>query len=225
MKRIFLFTSIITIIGLIVIFGCNSGGQKMQASFSNGILLSIEKGEHWQGKMKWFVFSVNKTPQLSIWIEDEQGNYISTVTATGKSVRNNWSSAPKEGRPEALPVWNHKRLNSSEQIDIVSSATPKGSVNIQIDNNLLTNGQTYNVCLEINHSFDYNNFWTESNSGVNGQPSLIYHAKFIAGTTGKINLIPIGHGSVDGSNGNIVYELDSLTTALLIINNVYMVLK
>jgi hypothetical protein len=64
-----------------------------------------------------------------------------------------------------------------------------------------------------------NEHWTENNSGVNGQPSLIYHAKFIAGISGKIKLNPIGHGSVNGSNGNIVYALDSFTTALTIIKD------
>jgi len=206
---------------LVVVVVCLTGGKNMQSITSNGIELVIEIGEHWYGKMKVFIFSVKKTPQLAVWIEDKQGNYVSTITATGKSVKNNWISAPKEGRPEALPVWNHKRHNSSEEIDIVSSATPKGTVDIHIDNNSLANGQEYTVYLEVNHSFDYNDYWTENNSGVNGQPSLIYHAQFIAGTPGKIKLVPIGHGSVDGSNGNIVYDLDSFTTALSIIKDAY----
>ena len=79
--------------------------------------------------------------------------------------------------------------------------------------------------MEVNHSFDYNDYLTENNSGVNGQPSLIYHAKFIAGTSGIAKLNPIGHGSVDGSNGNIVYELDSFTTAFTIIKDAYMNIK
>jgi hypothetical protein len=47
----------------------------------------------------------------------------------------------------------------------------------------------------------------------------------IAGTSGKIRLNPIGCGSVDGSNGNIVYDLDSFTTALTIIKAAYMNIK
>jgi len=219
-KLIFVFL-ILCFIGYI---GCNSDGKNVQTVISNGKLLTIEPGEHWQGRMKLFLFfSMEKTPQLAVWIENNQGDYISTVFATGKSAKNNWQSAPKEGRPETLPVWNHKRQNNLDQVDIVSSATPKGAVNIQIDNSSLAEGQEYNIYLEINHSFDYNVFWTESNSGVNGQPSLIYHAKFVAGVPERVNLIPIGYGSIDGSNGNIVYELDSLTTALTIINDVYMV--
>jgi hypothetical protein len=223
-KLVFGFFTVV-VISLIGCFGCNTGGKNMQTVISNGIEFTVEIGEHWHEKMKTFIFSVKKTPQLAVWIENNQGGYVLTITATGKSVKNNWISAPKEGRPEALPVWNHKRQNSSEQIDIVSSATPKGTVDVQIDNSSLINGQEYNVYLEVNHSFDYNDYWTKDNSGVNGQPSLIYHANFIAGTSGKIKLNPIGYGSVDGSNGNIVYELGSLTTALAIIKDAYMNIK
>jgi len=225
MKKFVLVFFVIVVVSLVGCFGCNTGGKNMQSIISGGIEFTIEIGEHWYGKMKVFIFSVKKTPQLAVWIEDNQGGFISTITATGKSVKNNWISAPQEGRPEALPVWNHKRHNSTEQIDIVSSATPKGTVDVQIDNSSLINGQEYNVYLEVNHSFDYNDHWTENNSGVNGQPSLLYHAKFIAGTPGKIKLTPIGHGSVDGSNGDIVYELDSFTTALTIIKDAYIDIK
>ena len=104
-------------------------------------------------------------------------------------------------------------------------ATPKGTVYTQIDNGSLTNGREYNVYLEINHSFDYNEYFTKNNSGVNGQPSLIYHAKFIAGKPGKIKLNPIGHGSVNGSDGNIVLGFDRITTALKIIKNAYIIIN
>ncbi|MCL2801544.1 MAG: hypothetical protein FWD28_07300 [Treponema sp.] len=224
MKKFGLVILVLVIVCFFCYVSCNSNDKNEQLTLLNGKLLTIEPGDHWQGRMKLFLFfSMRKTPQFAIWIENNQGDYISTVFATGKSAKNNWQSAPKEGRPETLPVWNHKRQINLDQIDIVSSATPKGAVNIQIDNNSLIEGQEYNIYLEINHSFDYNNFWTESSSGVNGQPSLIYHAKFAAGSTDKVNLIPIGHGSIDGSNGNIVNELETLTTALTIIKDVYMV--
>jgi hypothetical protein len=89
----------------------------------------------------------------------------------------------------------------------------------------LTNGQKYNVYLEINHSFDYNDYWTETNSGVNGQPSLLYHAKFTAGEPCHKQLVLTGHGSVDASNGSIVTELDSFTTALTITKDAYVIIK
>ena len=188
--------------------------------------LIIEPGEHWQGTMKVFVFSVKKTPQMAAWLEDENGQYIATITVTGRSAHNSWRSAPKEGRPEALPVWNHKYNNPSpDDIDTVSTATPQGSVITAIDNKLLVDGNTYHVYFEVNHSFDYNDYWTKDNSDVNGQPSLVYHAQFIAGEPYRLPLVPIGHGSVDGSDGNIVRELGTITSALDIVKSVTIVGK
>ena len=188
--------------------------------------LIVEQGEHWQEKVKVFIFSVKKTPQMAVWIEDDQGRYLATITATNKSVHNKWKGAPKEGRPEALPVWNHKRgEQASNEIDIVSSASLKGPIGKQITDGLLIDGNTYNVYLEVNHSYDYNNYWTKNNSGVNGQPSLVYHAQFFAGHSDNLSLVPIGYGSVDGSNGVISTGLESFTTALCIMKNVKLVSK
>jgi hypothetical protein len=86
----------------------------------------------------------------------------------------------------------------------------------------LINGQEYNVYLEINHSFDYNDTWQKKENDVNGQPSLIYHAKFMAGTPGKVPLNPIGHGSVNGSDGYI-QSVEGMTTALTIIKDAYII--
>lgn len=78
----------------------------------------------------------------------------------------------------------------------------------------------------MNASYDYNETWPKeakegaSNySGVNGQPSLIYEAFFIAGENGTVILQAAGQGSLDGSNGNIIKNLNGLTTALTIIKS------
>jgi len=215
--------------------GCKTPDKKQETELDNTIKLIIEPGEQWLGKMKVFLFfNIQKTPQMAAWIEDDKGQFISSIVVTGKSVKQNWTGAPKNGRPEALPVWNHKQRDSSElepqpsgarredsPLDAISTATPKGSIEAKINEAILAPGETYNVYFEINHSFDYNDFWTKDNSGVNGQPSLIYHAKFIAGTSGEIKLNPIGNGSVDGSHGNITHELENFTSALHIVKDVY----
>ena len=233
MKKFMLFRVITGLLMLMLVINLGMSGcstEKPNISTLNtqdSIELSVESGEYWQGKMKVFIFSIKKTPQLAAWIEDENENYLSTITVTNRGGKNTWRSAPKEGRPEALPVWNSKVLNGSsgENIDAVSSATSKENIEAQIAGDLLVNGNEYNLYLEINHSFDYNEFWTEDNSGVNGQPSVIYHAKFIAGKPGKINLVPIGYGSVDGSSGKITGALESLTTSLKIIKSAGLTIK
>ena len=207
-------------------FSCQTPKEKPAAGLNDAMELIVIPGEHWLGKMKVFIFSIKKTPQIAAWIEDDKGLYIATITVTSRSAKKNWRSSPKEGRPEALPVWNHKQQNnSSDDIDTVTTATPKGSIEAKIDKGLLISGKTYNVYLEINHSFDYNDNWTKDNSGENGQPSLIYHANFAAGVPCRIPLVPIGYGSVDGSNGNITSGLENFTSAFDIVKNVYIIGK
>jgi hypothetical protein len=62
MKKLIFVVVVVTFIGY---FGCNTGGKNMRSIISNGMELTIEIGEHWQEKMKIFIFSVKKTPQLS----------------------------------------------------------------------------------------------------------------------------------------------------------------
>jgi len=217
-------------------FGCQSPNAKAIAGVHGSMELVVEPGEHWLGKMKVFILSIQKTPQMAAWIEDENGQYVATITVTNRSARQNWRSAPEEGRPEALPVWSHRQQNNEKHddlalqpsakregspLDAVSAATQKGTVEARIGTDVLINGKIYNVYLEINHSFDYNDHWIKDNSGVNGQPSLVYHAQFIAGQPGRISLVPAGHGSVDGSDGNITSGLENFTSALSIVKSAY----
>jgi len=215
-------------VSLVGVFFCfvicsQAVGQTSVQNVHDTMKLIVEPGEHWLGKMKIFIFSVQKTPQMAAWIEDENGQYIATITVTSRSAQKNWRSAPKTGRPEALPVWSHRQQHGQtpDDIDAVSTATQKSSVEAKIDRGVFVNGNTYNVYFEINHSFDYNGRWTKDNSGVNGQPSLVYHAQFIAGQPNRVQLIPTGHGSVNGSDGNITRELETFTSALNIVKNVY----
>ena len=226
MKKIGLVFCLLVCLGVIYCTTGKSNGQKLD--ILNNMELAVEPGENWLSKMKVFLFiSVKNSPQLASWIEDNNGNYISAIAITEKSAKGKWISAPKEGRPEALPVWNHRQHNFSaaNALDGITSASVKGSFQANIDRESLIDGNTYNVFLEINKSFDYNNYWTKDNSGVNGQPALIYHAQFIAGQPGSISLVPVGYGSVDGSDGNIISGLDNLTTALSIVKNTYIVVK
>ena len=228
MKKMTIVVGVFACLGVIYLT-CATGKSKGQIpNIQSNMELIVEPGVNWISRMKVFLFIFkNNSPQIASWIEDNDGNYISTIAISEKSAKDKWLSAPKEGRPEALPVWNHRQHNFSvtNDLDSVTSATIKGSFEAGIDQNSLIDGNTYNVFLEINHSFDYNNYWTKDNSGVNGQPSLVYHAQFVAGQQGSISLVPIGHGSVDGSNGDITKELENLTTALTIIHNALIVIK
>jgi len=186
------------------------------------ITVSVEPGNHWKQKM---------TPQAAIWLEDESGNYIKTLYVTKKIAKKKFIFAPKEGRPEALPVWQNasnteaansfgseNKKNSAQLFDAVTSATPKGTVIFTTD--IGQEKESFVIKAEFNTSFDYNDFYTKENSGVNGQPSVIYSAVIPKGfftEAGKIILEFTGTGSLDGKDGKINPSKEKLTTALEIV--------
>lgn len=58
-------------------------------AFSREIKVSVIPGVSWNKK---------HTPQFAIWLEDTEGNYISTLYVTKKAFKRNWIFAPKEGQ-------------------------------------------------------------------------------------------------------------------------------
>ena len=180
------------------------------------VTVSIGAGEGWKG------------PQLAVWLEDAQGRYIKTLYVTQKASGLSWFLGPKEGRPESLPVWYHASKhdakksaaqNSSpdkKEIDAVTSATPKGGlvINQKIDDASCV------IKVEVNASFDYNSTWTKKNSGVNGQPSLVYQALIPAGQKEEVALELAGSGSIDGSDGSVHKNVGGIDSAKSIVRNI-----
>lgn len=174
----------------------------------------IAPGSEWKGKFP---------PQFALWIQNENGKFCRTIFATKKASKNKWIFAPKDGRPESLPVWYHsckKRyiLESENEIDAVTSATPKGSFEIARKIQL-AEGEKYFVYAEVNKSFDYNEFYPENAeknsaeySGVNGQPSAVYRAE-LSFENPDAELELFGTGSLDGKSGLVEDKTETLTTA------------
>jgi hypothetical protein len=152
-------------------------------------------------------------PQVAVWLENTEGEYLDTIYVTARAENRNWRMAPKEGRLEALPVWYHLKQGSA---DAVSSATTTA--------NTVTYGSgiaarlpagTYVVMLETNRSYDWNHRYSKNNAGVSGQPSLVYRAEItIGGDRTEARFTPIGTGSVDGTDGDIRPGLEDIDTAL-----------
>ena len=221
MKKFICWVGIILVTFCII--ACSSGNAGgLSHDMQSNIAFSIESGDNWLEKVRILIFNINSTPQYAAWIEDDNGNYIATIAVTNWTARNSRRTSPGGNRSHTLPVWSYIRHNvpAPDTLDAVSSATPKGSITFPVSNELLSSGNTYNVYLEVNRSFDFNEFWTRNNSGNNGQPSVIYHAQFTMGSSTYADLVPIGQGSVDGSNGTIVLNLENVTTALGMIKNV-----
>jgi hypothetical protein len=200
------------------------------AAGSSELSLSMKPGRAWSS-VKWFgIFPVRLSPQLAAWIETAEGRYVATIAVTEKAARKSWTAAPAGGRPESLPIWYHAAggpvSDGFAAVDAASSATPKGPVDLGLAAGALEPGATYVVKLEVNKSFDYNEAWPKGAkvgqagfSGVNGQPSVLYEARFVAGSAGSVGLEPVGRGAVDGSSGEIAPGLEGLSTALEILDS------
>ncbi len=175
--------------------------------------LMLEPGPEYSKDMKiaWFGYTV--WPQVAVWLESPDGTFIDTIYVTELAVSQNYTAAPKAGRPESLPVWSAIKRGGA---DAVSSPTTVGAT-VSYGNGLAASlpAGEYVVKLETNRSYDWNAAYTKKNAGVNGQPSLIYAARLKLGATGdEARFLPIGTGSVDGSDGAMRPGLDGIDTAL-----------
>lgn len=201
------------------------------------ISVGVEPGPEYT-HTKWFVIIPMKlTPQMAVWIETGEGRFVRTIYLTEKAAEGTWKGGRDISRPEALPVYFHRSglYNGSSRAggaDVVSSATPKEgdrdsqSWSCRLD---LETGE-YRIMAEVNSSFDYNERYPEQKDNVNGQPSLIYTAGFEAGkqagaTATRLTLSPIGHGDPYGRNGAVIPELDGLTSAMEMVENIYATVK
>lgn len=193
------------------------------------VQVKLEQGPVWK----------KRAPQCAVWIEDTDGTYGETIFVTKSASKKAWKFSPADGRPDSLPVWyNASSVNPADvmaaegrkEIDAVTGATPKaaGSGKASADDGNtcwkieLQAGKTYVIRVEVNQSFDYNDHWTKNNSGVNGQPSVVYSKTFtVKNEISEYILDFAGTGSIDGSNGKISKdEIEFLTTAKDIISRI-----
>ena len=173
--------------------------------------------------VRWFgIMPVKLVPQMALWIETADGGFRETIYSTRRNSENDWRGADE--RSEALPVYNGRRGN----LDALGSASPKGKGIISLNGEVAIPPGKYVFYGEVNKSFDYNDSYPEGDTGVNGQPSLVYRGGIEF--TGdrevyRVVLSPVGTGSVDGSNGAITPGTAGLTTGLEILKSVELVLE
>jgi len=218
MKRIQLSTMVAAIMMAGLLVAC-AGEPEVLPEPKTGSLsgprisLNLEPGPHYAKDAQFLWVKYTVWPQVAVWVEKLDGTYIDTIYVTEVVVTGKYDAAPRQGRPEALPVWLHL---PREDVDAVSSPTTVGST-VKYGNDLaarLPAGE-YIVRLETNRSYDWNAAYTRKNAGVNGQPSVIYTARLaIGGERTEATFLPVGTGSVDGSDGNVRPGLDGIDTAL-----------
>ena len=94
-------------LSLLINSGCN---RDLVEYDSNDLKISIEKGEEWLHNFPLFLgINIKNPPQIAIWTEDMEGNYLSTVYVTHKIATQSWQASGGNRRKEALPHWCYQR--------------------------------------------------------------------------------------------------------------------
>jgi len=142
-------------------------------------------------------------------------------------------------RVNALPVWSHKRgvqYDDGLYVPTNNNPLPDGITGATLSENfqLLTSTNSSNqfkIKVEINVAFDDNEYYSEydfpddeafhAGTGQLGQPSIIYEATVDMDDKNNYYLMElVGHGHHSGSDGEIIYDLSTLTTALDIVERI-----
>ncbi len=181
-------------------------------------------------------------PLFAIWLADETGKYIQTLYVSesighGIFVRANRKTGKWMGgeiqRPATLPFWAHQRnvknqygtfLPTPKQpvVDAYTGATPSSSFILKAKTEKVLVGK-YKVMLEVNQSWDWNEYWTNglypdnSEYKTSSQPALVYAVDIDTNNLlSSYEMSPIGHSHYAGADGSLTADLKTITTALKI---------
>jgi len=190
-------------------------------------------------------------PLMVFWLADDHGNYIQTLYVAESIGRGYFRRVDRSSgrwlagaiqRPAALPFWAHQRGIKNEYgtynptpknaiADAYTGATPPGAFVFHLVTEKLLKG-TYNVFMEINQSWDWNNFWhnnrfpDDPEYKTSSQPAVVYKASIDTNHPGvEIALKPIGRSHHSGKDGILYTDLNTLTTALNIVKSCTVTLR
>ena len=176
------------------------------------VKVCIEQGEQWLLDFPLFL-GINKKnpPQIAVWLEDTQGNYLSTVYVTHKIATQSWQASGGNRRKEALPHWCYSRgvkyddglylpTKKEPLTDGISGATPHGSFDIKLSPAIAL--KTFIVKIEI---------YAANVDLSAGKKSF------------EANLV--GHSSPNGSSGKVSKDTSGLTTALHIVKRITVIIQ
>ena len=180
-------------------------------------------------------FTYETVPQVAVWLESIEGEFIETLYVTSKASNSGFQSASIDQskiirRPEALPYWGHRRGIKSQDglyipdvgdksFDGMTSATPKGDYQLIVSSLI---AKSYKIFMEVNRSYDFNEFYSKdrfpddevySGSGSSGQPSLIYEATLYSEGAREYFLKLVGHGHHSGRDGELYDDLTNIDSA------------
>ena len=219
-----------------------------------GIEVPVIPGEHYLHDFPLFLFiSLHNPPQMVLWAETIDGQFIDTLMVTEKIGEMKWMKGSKDPigdgeirRPEALPVWEWKRgvfasdglplpTKDSPLPDDISHASPKVDFTVKTD--LPEAYDEFYLFFEVNHSTDFNEAYPSDaqvgsdhyNGGVmgSGQPALVYRA-YIHLSKPELSSKTfelLGHSSPSGEDGTIYTDMQGIESALDIIASITPVIQ
>ncbi len=185
-------------------------------------------------------------PLMAIWIETMDGSFVQTLyvaESIGKGMfqhgdpsRGFWMPGEIQ-RPAALPYWSHRRGIRSEKgiylptptnpvPDAYTGPTPDQSfiLRTRLDEADL---QKFMVLFEINQTWDWNEYWTnnkypdDEQYKTSCQPALVYRAAIdLDNPQEKYEMKVIGRSHHSGASGELFTDLETLTTALHIADQI-----
>ncbi len=234
-------TKILAMAGLMAIVPFVSCDNNLVAYEQNDLKIFVEKGDNWMHDFPLFWgIEIKNSPQIAIWVEDLEGNYLSTIYVTRKIATQSWTASGGNRRKEALPAWSYSRgvqyddglylpTKNEPLTDGVSGATPKGSFDVKL--RPMGEHKRFIIKVELNHSTDWNESYPENakegTSGYSGgeegsgQPAVVYSVEIDLNSPEKTYVaLLIGHSSPDGTDGNIYPDTSSLTSALSIVKGI-----
>lgn len=165
---------------------------------------------------------LDRLPATAVWVESTTGTMIetlyldeglaysevvprSTISSDGSVLR----------RSDVLPIWRHaytmvSGVDPNGEVDGSTGATKNHS--FELDQSLQPGkGNRFVVCVEFNLPGDSNDEWQEREWG---QPSLLYTALIDVDRESPHAILELtGHGGGSEGDGNIRYDLESITTA------------
>lgn len=214
----------------------HSDKESLYFKYADSSLVNIE-----------FSFDVNRDvykysnygepPQVAIWLENPDSQLVKTVWVSDRAGRNDWKG--KFECPVALPFWESRhQLEKStfrernlleRLIDAITGATPKeGKFTARIE---VPKGSPWIYYIEVNVSGDYNKtfpYWSTSgapDTEGNGQPSIVYQGNLIAEVDSFSIPKLIGRTEQRKPIDYLVHELDGITLAKEVVNNLKVLCK
>jgi hypothetical protein len=179
-------------------------------------------------------------PLMAIWAEDMNGHFLQTLYVSesigkgifkhGDTSRGFWMPGEIR-RPAALPYWAHRRGIVAEDglyipspsnpiADAYTGPTPPKSfiLHTRLDDE---GSDQVRILFEINQTWDWNEYWTnnkypdDEEYKTSCQPALVYAVDVdLQNPASEYVMKIIGRSHQSGADGNLYDDIETLTTAL-----------